>query len=202
MTAIHIIVFLPLLAALVAGLDVTDDGVVFLDTGAINLVKLVDAHHVAMRRNDHRLKVVDFLKLVGFGVGRAGHARELLVHAEEVLEGDRGKRLILVLDGDVFLRLDGLVQAVGPAPPGHQPAGELVDDNHFAVLHDVVPVAEKQVLRAQRRVQVVHQIDVGRLVKTAPLGQQTHAREQFLGVLMALGSVAMRFNNGATSFMR
>jgi hypothetical protein len=39
---------------------------------------------------------------------------------------------------DAFLGLDGLVQAVGPAPARHQAAGELVDDDDLAVLHDVV----------------------------------------------------------------
>ena len=39
----------------------------------------------------------------------------LPVHAEVVLEGDRGERLVLALDLDAFLRLDGLVQSVAPA---------------------------------------------------------------------------------------
>ena len=56
---------------------------------------------------------------------------ELVVHAEEVLEGDRGEGLVLAADLDPLLGLHGLVQAVGPAPPGHQPAGELVDDDHL-----------------------------------------------------------------------
>ena len=56
-----------------------------------------------------------------------------------------------------FLRLDRLVQAVGPAPARHQAAGELVDDDDLAVLHDVVLVAVVQRVRAQRRVQVMHQ---------------------------------------------
>ena len=34
----------------------------------------------------------------GFGQRRAGHARELAVEAEIVLEGDRGERLVLGLD--------------------------------------------------------------------------------------------------------
>jgi hypothetical protein len=36
------------------------------------------------------------------------------------------------------------VQAVGPAPARHQAAGEFVDDDDFAVLHDVVLVAVEQ----------------------------------------------------------
>ena len=39
-----------------------------------------------------------------------------------------------------FLGLDRLVQAVAIAPARHQAAGELVDDHHLAVLHDVLDV--------------------------------------------------------------
>ena len=74
------------------------------------------------------VQLVDLLELGRLGLGRAGHAGQLLVHAEVVLEGDGGQRLVLALDLDAFLGLDGLVQAVGPAPAGHQAAGELVDD--------------------------------------------------------------------------
>jgi hypothetical protein len=80
----------------------------------------------------------------GLGVGRAGHARQLLVHAEVVLEGDRRERLVLLLDLDPFLGLEGLVQAVGVAPALHGAAGELVDDDHLAVLDDVVHVPLEQ----------------------------------------------------------
>ena len=55
-------------------------------------------------------------EFVGFGRGRAGHAGELLVEAEVVLEGDRGQRLVLGLDLDVLLGLERLVQAFRIAP--------------------------------------------------------------------------------------
>ena len=45
-------------------------------------------------------------------------------------EGD-----LLWLDVDLLLRLDGLVQAAVPSPPFHDPARELVDDLHFALVH-------------------------------------------------------------------
>ena len=71
---------------------------------------------------------------------RAGHARELRIHAEIILEGDRGERLVLGLDLDAFLGLDRLVKAVRPAPPVHHPAGELVDDDDLVVLDDIIDV--------------------------------------------------------------
>ena len=54
-----------------------------------------------------------------------------------------------------FLRLHRLVQAVGPAPPGHQAAGELIDDDHLAFLDDVVDVALENRVRFERLLDVV-----------------------------------------------
>jgi hypothetical protein len=148
------------LTALVAVLDVVDDGLVLLARRAIDLVHAVFPDHLLVRRDDHGLQPVDLLELVGFGVRRAGHASELLVQAEVVLEGDGGERLVLLLDLDALLRLDRLVQSLGPAPARHQASRELVDDDDLAALHHVLLVAVEERVRAQRRVQVVHQDDV------------------------------------------
>src|SRR5690348_10062595 len=61
---------------------------------------------------------------------------------------------------DALLRLDGLVQALRPAPALHHAAGELVDDDHLVVLHDVVLVAVVERVGPDARVEVVHQDDV------------------------------------------
>ena len=45
-----------------------------------------------------------------------------------VLEGDRGERLVLGVDGHMLLGLERLVQAFGEAATGHHAAGEFVDD--------------------------------------------------------------------------
>ena len=174
------------LAALVAVLDVGDDRVDLLLERAEHLVVLVLAHHRHVRRDDHRLEVIDLLELERLGVGGAGHAGELAVHAEIVLERDRRERLVLALDRHAFLRLDRLVQAVGPAAARHQPAGELVDDDDLAVLHDVMLVALEERMRAQRRVQVMHQRDVVRVVQARARREQPGGGEDLLGVLVAL----------------
>ncbi len=132
--------------------DVRDDGVVLLALGPVDDVRLLEPQQRPVRRDHHHVEVVDLPELLGLGLGRAGHAGELLVHAEVVLEGDRRERLVLALDLHLLLGLDGLVQAVAPAPPRHQPAGELVDDDHLAVLDHVVDVAPEQRVGAQRLV--------------------------------------------------
>ena len=105
-------------------------------------------------------RLVDVHEFVGLGQRRAGHAGELLVEAEIILEGDRGERLVLGLDLDVLLGLERLVQALRIAAAFHHAAGELVDDDHLVVLDDVVLVAQEQLVRAQRLLDVMDECDV------------------------------------------
>ena len=87
------------LAALVAILDVVDHRLRTFSRLVLNTWSMRSSRIIGhVRRDDHGLQVVDLLELVGFGVGGAGHARELRVHAEIVLERDRGERLVLALD--------------------------------------------------------------------------------------------------------
>ncbi len=139
-----------------------------------------------MGRDHDDLEAVDLLELVRLGVRRARHAGELAVHAEVVLEGDRGDRLVLLFHLHAFLRLDGLMQAVRPAPADHRAARELVDDDHLAVLDDVVDVALEEPMSAQRRGQVMHEANVRRVVEALALGEDPGAREQLLDFLVAL----------------
>jgi hypothetical protein len=156
---------------------------VALGRGAVDLVVLVLADHRAVGRDDHGFQAVDALEFEGFGVRGAGHARQLLVHAEVVLEGDRGERLVFLLDRHAFLGLHRLVQAVRPAPPAHQAAGEFVDDDDFIVLHHVMLILEEQRMRAQRGIHVVHQHDVGGVVEAAA-GAEAHLGEDRLDLLV------------------
>ena len=174
------------LPALMAVLDVLDDRLELVFLRQVHEIRRVLADHRPVRRDHHDLEAVDLLELVGLGVGRAGHARELLVQAEVVLEGDRGDRLVLLAHAHAFLGLDRLVQAIGPAPARHRAAGELVDDDHLAVAHDVFDVALVERVRAQRRVQVMHQADVGRVVEALALGSRPAFDHQLLDVLVAI----------------
>ena len=159
--------------------DVGDDRVVLLALGAVDGVGLLDALQLAVGRDHHDVELVDLRELFRLGVGGAGHARELAVLAEVVLEGDRRERLVLALDLDLLLRLHRLVQPVAPAPPRHQPAGELVDDHDAAVLDHVVDVEPEERVGAQRLVDVVEQRHVRRVVQPAGLEPM---REHLLGL--------------------
>ena len=73
------------------------------------------------------------------------------------------------------------MQAVGPAASGHQPARELVHDDHFAVLDDVVHVAVVHRVRPQALDHVVHQVHVGQVVEVRHAQRPLHLLVAFLG---------------------
>ena len=143
----------------------------FLVFGAVDDVLILDADHRPVGRDHGDFELVDLLELRGFRLRRTGHAGELLVHAEVILEGDGGERLVLALDLDAFLGFDGLVQTVAPAAAGHQAAGELVDDDDLAVLHHVILVLLEDDVGLEGLLDVVVPLDVLRLVHVADAEQ-------------------------------
>ncbi|MCG3775497.1 MAG: hypothetical protein JW395_2337 [Nitrospira sp.] len=128
------------LASLVAFLDVFDDRGKLFFLGPVDDICIIQADHVAIGRNHIDVEIIDLGELRRFRVRRAGHAAELLVHPEIVLEGDRGQRLILVRNLHAFFSFDGLVQAVAPAAARHEAPGEFVHDDDFALFHDIIHV--------------------------------------------------------------
>ena len=129
------------LASLVAGLDLVDDRLVLGLLSLIDEVGVVVADHQDVRRNLDNVELVDLPELLGLGDRGTGHARELLVEAEVVLQGDRGVGNRLTLDGDALLGFEGLVEAVGKAASGRHAPSELVDDDDLAVFDHVLAVA-------------------------------------------------------------
>ena len=106
----------------IGALDLGQDRGIFLVLGAIDLVVLVEARHLHVGRDFHDFELVDVEQFVGFGQRRAGHARELFVHPEIILERDRGQRLVFRLDLDDAPWLPapgaGLRNNAGPASCG------------------------------------------------------------------------------------
>jgi hypothetical protein len=148
-------------------LDQRGDGMVFLGVGAIDLVILVATRHRHVGGDFHHRQFVDLGEFVGFGHGRAGHARKFRKQPEIVLEGDRGESLVFLLYGHEFFGFQGLVQAFGEAAAFHHAAGEFVDDHHLVVAHDVIDIRREQGVRAQRLLHVVHDGDIENVVEIA-----------------------------------
>jgi hypothetical protein len=120
-------------------------------------------------------------ELGGFRFRRARHTGELLEHAEIILESDGGESLILALDLDAFFGLDGLVQAVRPAPAGHHAAGEFVNDDNFAVFNHVLHIATIERVRLDRGLDVVLERPVFRVGDIADAEQVLDFRPAFVG---------------------
>ena len=140
--------------------DAVDDGLELFFFRAINNVAILRADQRTVGGNDHHVQAVNLPEFFRFGFRRAGHARELLMHAEIILEGDGGERLILALDLHAFFGLDRLMQPVGPPAPGHLAAGEFIHDDDLAVVHDVINVALIEGMRAEGLIDVVDGLHV------------------------------------------
>ena len=153
------------LTSLVALDDVGDDGVELGILGAVDEVLLVLADHRAVRRDRDDAQTVDLLELALLGLGGTRHAGELVVHAEIVLQGDRREGLVLVLDLDMFLGLEGLVQTLVVATPCQGTTGVFVDDEDLAIDDNVVLVAVEELLGLDGVVEVTDERSVCRFVQ-------------------------------------
>ncbi len=143
----------------------------FFFLGAIDQVRVVHAHHRHVRRNHDHVQLVSLPELRRFGLGRTRHAGQFLEHAEIILERDGRQRLILALDLHALFGFHRLVQPVAPAPPRHQPTGELVHDNHLAVFHHVFAIQHIQHVRAQALLHVMVDFDHRRVVQILDVEQ-------------------------------
>jgi len=114
---------------------------------------------------DH-VELVDFPKLTRLGECGTGHAGDFFVEFEEILQRDRGQRLIFFLDLNALFGLDGLMQAIAPLAAFHQSPGELVDNHHFALLHDIGNVELVEVMGLERIVDQMGPLHVAGRVET------------------------------------
>ena len=120
-------------------------------------------------------------ELTGLAERSAGHARELVVQPEVVLQRDGRERLVLGLDAHALFGFDRLVETLAPAPTLEDAAGELVDDLHLALGDDVVLVAVEQLLGAQRLGELVHEVLVDVVVEVRDAERLLDAADALLG---------------------
>ena len=145
-------------------LDGLDNGNEFFPLGAIDEIRAIFADHGLVGGNGDGFQSVDLAEFHSFGLGCAGHARKLVVHAEVVLERNAGQRLIFRLDVHPFLGFQSLMQSIAETAPFHEAAGELVHDDHLAFLaDDVVHVALVGMVGTQRLLDMVLEHDVLRV---------------------------------------
>ena len=95
------------LALGVTSLDVVGNGVVFGLDGAVHQVLVVNTLHGLVGGDDLDGQLVDLAELGILGECRTGHAGELVIQTEVVLQGDGGQRLVLLAHEHALFGLDG-----------------------------------------------------------------------------------------------
>ena len=143
------------LTLLMAGDYLLDNGSVLAGLGLVNNVGLVDTSNGLVGRDLDDIELVDRRKLLFLRDGCTCHAGKLVVKSEIVLEGNSRKGLVLALDIDMLLGLYRLMQTLAVAAAKHDTACELIDDEHLAVLHDVVYITLHDAVGTQRLIYVV-----------------------------------------------
>ena len=94
----------------VTGDDLLDDRAELSGFGLVHRVVVIDADHGQVRRNLDDVQRINVLEFFFFRFRRTGHARQLGIHTEIILEGDGGQRFVFALHFDVFLGFNGLMQ--------------------------------------------------------------------------------------------
>ena len=125
-------------------LHLGDDSVVLLALGLVDAVVHVVTCDGAVGGDYHHIELVDIPQLASLGLGRTGHTRQLVIHAEVVLQSDGSEGLCRSLHLHTLLGLDGLVQAVAIATPLHDTSCLLIHDFHLALFgHDILGILLK-----------------------------------------------------------
>ncbi len=168
-------------------LDLVENGIELLRLRPVDHVRVLDPDQGPVGGNDQDLEFVDLVELRGLGLRGPGHARQLLVHPEVVLEGDGGEGLVLALDLHLLLGFHRLVQPVRPATTGHEPARELVHDHDLAVVDHVVHIALEESVGAQGLVDVVEDLHVGGVPEVLDPQQALRVQHALLGEGDGLG---------------
>ena len=131
------------LPALVAVLDLFHDRLEFLFFSPVDDVGVIGPDHGPVGRDHVHIQVVNLGELAGLRVGGA--------HDDPFRPGAGS--------------LDRLVQAVAPPAAGHQAAGELIHDDHLAVLDDIIHVPFVQRVSLERLDDMMDEVHVGEVVQ-------------------------------------
>ena len=121
-------------------LNLFENGVEFFTFSLVDTVVVIHAAARLVGRNNHDVELIDLMEFACFRLRGTGHAGELFVETEVVLNGDRRKGLRFFLNCDVFLRFERLVKTFAEAASGKDSSGVLVNDEDFAVLNHIMHV--------------------------------------------------------------
>ncbi|MBA7700893.1 hypothetical protein ES703_109618 [subsurface metagenome] len=120
----------------------------------INAVGEVLTNHGLMSGDFHHIKFIYLVKLFSLGNRSAGHSRQLVIHAEVVLDGNGGKGSALPLNPDMLLGFYRLMQALGIAAANHQPPGKLIHNDNLTILYYIFAVPSEQDMSLKGALQI------------------------------------------------
>ena len=147
--------------------DLVYDRFPFLFNRPVDHIFVIHPIHRPMRRQRHRLQLIDIMKLFAFRHCRTGHPRQFAVQPEQVLQRYRRQRLIFLLDRHPFFRFYRLMQSFRPLPAFHQPTGEFIYYRHLIILHYVVLFLFIYLVCPQRRIDSMYPVSLRRLAERA-----------------------------------
>src|SRR5664280_2859229 len=179
------------LSFLMPCLDLAEDRVQFAALGAVDFIVRILAPHWTVCGYLEDIKSVDFLELVCFCERRSCHPGQLVIHLEKVLDRDCCQRLALLAGLEPFLCLDGLVQPFRVATSIHESTRELIENDDFRVLDDVLAVLPEEDLCSDGVAKnlaigglLLQQLVFGNLGSTSKTGQQILGRIDCLVLLV------------------
>ena len=146
-------------AGLMAFFNLVDCCLVFGNTCFIDNIRIVNTDHRLIGRYNNNRQIINLLELLLLSLSGTGHAGELFVHTEVVLEGNSCQCLAFAFYLYAFLSFDSLMQAFGETTAEHQTAGKFINDDNLTILNHIIAVAVHQSLSLQSAhnlVRVVH----------------------------------------------
>ena len=167
-------------------LDFLDDAVIFLARCPVDLIMIICPRNRLVGGHFDNAKTVNFLEFIGLGGRCPGHACQLVVEAEIVLERHLCERHVLRLDLYALLGFNRLVQTIRQAPSCHHTAREFIDQHNLTVAHDVILVLGEQLVGAQALVYVMDNGGTFRIVEGLVFLEMTGHLQQTLQGLVAL----------------
>ena len=115
-------------------------GIEFFPSGFVDGIGKIVPDHLLICWDHHHIQIVNLFKFSSFSISGTRHARQFVVHSKIILECHRRQCLVFIFNPYSLFGFQGLVQPLAIPTPRHQPAGELVDDNNFAIFDDIIDI--------------------------------------------------------------
>ena len=152
------------LTGIVACLNLLRNGLNLFFFIKVNDVLIILTDNLSRRRDADNIEFINFLEFLGFGIRCTRHTRKFLIHAEIILEGNRGQSLAFGLNFHALFGLNRLMQTIRPAAAMHHTPRKVINNDNFAVLNDIVLIEFIKRMSLQSLVHVMQIFDIFRVI--------------------------------------